>query len=118
MKHDNRLGHLKTDQRIITTKEHLNSSDKRRVLEAFVENDIALSLLLDFISQQSVPRQGMVRSGMTMQSSPQLGSTFSKSMNTGFLADQNGYSQTKQSSPAGTLFDTGQKIMDTGKTVF
>lgn len=117
VKHHNRLDNLRADGRIITTKENLNSIDKRRVLEAFVENDIALSLLLDFISQQQVPKPGMARSSMgTMQSSPQLGSTFSRSMNTGFLIDQN--SNTKQSSPAGTLFDTGQKIMDTGKTVF
>ena len=32
------------------SKEDLNSSEKRKVLEQFVENDEALGLLLDYIS--------------------------------------------------------------------
>lgn len=38
--------------RITVNKEDLNGSDKRKILENFVENDNALSLLLDFISSK------------------------------------------------------------------
>ena len=41
---------MKIDKTV--TKEDLNGADKRRVLENFVENDEALSLLLDFISSK------------------------------------------------------------------
>ena len=34
------------------SKEDMNHFDKRKVLESFVENDAALSLLLDFISSK------------------------------------------------------------------
>lgn len=37
---------------LILSKEDLNGADKRRILENFVENDNALSLLLDFISSK------------------------------------------------------------------
>jgi len=37
---------------LMVSKEDLNGADKRRILENFVENDNALSLLLDFISSK------------------------------------------------------------------
>lgn len=40
------------------SKEDLNSMDQKRVLEMFVENDAALSLLLDFISTRHLDGQG------------------------------------------------------------
>lgn len=36
----------------------MNAMDKRRILESFVENDNALSLLLDFISSKHVEKPG------------------------------------------------------------
>lgn len=38
--------------RLSVSKEDLNAADKRKILENFVENDNALSLLLDFISSK------------------------------------------------------------------
>ena len=38
--------------RLCVSKEDLNGYDKRNILENFVENDNALSLLLDFISSK------------------------------------------------------------------
>ena len=38
--------------------EDMNSFDKRRILEAFVENDDVLGLLLDFISNRHVQPNG------------------------------------------------------------
>lgn len=40
------------------SKEDLNAAEKRRVLESFVENDEALGLLLDFISNKHLQKPG------------------------------------------------------------
>lgn len=40
------------------SKEEMNSMDKKRVLELFVEHDNALSLLLDFISTKHLNKPG------------------------------------------------------------
>lgn len=42
----------------MVSKEDLNAAEKRRVLEAFVENDDALGLLLDFISNKHLKKPG------------------------------------------------------------
>ena len=42
------------------TKEDMNSSDKRKILETFVENDNALSLMLDFISNKHINKSGAI----------------------------------------------------------
>lgn len=39
-------------------KEDLNGADKRKILESFVENDDALGLLLDFISNKHLKKPG------------------------------------------------------------
>lgn len=44
--------------RPVVSKEDLNAAEKRRVLEAFVENDDALGLLLDFISNKHLKKPG------------------------------------------------------------
>ena len=44
--------------RQVVSKEDLNAAEKRRVLEAFVENDDALGLLLDFISNKHLKKPG------------------------------------------------------------
>ena len=44
--------------RAVVSKEDLNAAEKRRILEAFVENDDALGLLLDFISNKHLKRPG------------------------------------------------------------
>jgi len=40
------------------SKEDMNAQEKRKVLENFVENDNALSLLLDFISNKHMTKSG------------------------------------------------------------
>jgi hypothetical protein len=42
----------------LTSKEDLTGAEKRRILETFVENDDALGLLLDFISNKHLNKQG------------------------------------------------------------
>ncbi len=42
----------------------MNGQDKRKILESFVENDAALSLLLDFISSKHLNKPGY-QPGMT-----------------------------------------------------
>ena len=42
----------------MTSKEDLTGAEKRKILETFVENDDALGLLLDFISNKHVNKQG------------------------------------------------------------
>ena len=44
--------------KLTVSKEDLNAAEKRRVLEAFVENDDALGLLLDFISNKHLKKPG------------------------------------------------------------
>jgi hypothetical protein len=38
----------------LVSKEDLTGAEKRKILEAFVENDDALGLLLDFISSKHI----------------------------------------------------------------
>jgi len=45
------------------SKEQMNQQDKRKVLEHFVENDNALSLLLDFISSKHLQRPAGMMAG-------------------------------------------------------
>lgn len=45
-------------ERHVVSKEDLNAAEKRRVLESFVENDEALGLLLDFISNKHLQKPG------------------------------------------------------------
>ena len=45
-------------ERHLVSKEDLNAAEKRRVLESFVENDEALGLLLDFISNKHLQKPG------------------------------------------------------------
>ena len=42
----------------MTSKEDLTGAEKRRILETFVENDDALGLLLDFISNKHLNKSG------------------------------------------------------------
>lgn len=49
---------LPGELRAVVSKEDLNAAEKRRILEAFVENDDALGLLLDFISNKHLKRPG------------------------------------------------------------
>lgn len=54
--------------RAVVSKEDLNAAEKRRILEAFVENDDALGLLLDFISNKHLKRPGEPPSSAPSQS--------------------------------------------------
>jgi|TARA_B110000285_G_C15074052_1_gene589665 hypothetical protein len=51
------------------TKDDFNPLEKRKVLEAFVENDDALGLLLDFISSKHMHPSAATGSGATSSSS-------------------------------------------------
>lgn len=50
-------------------KDDLNAIEKRKVLEAFVENDDALGLLLDFISSKHMHPSAASGGGLTSVSS-------------------------------------------------
>ncbi len=52
------LGIKKSEKSYLTSKEDLTGAEKRRILETFVENDDALGLLLDFISNKHLNKQG------------------------------------------------------------
>lgn len=58
------MGVFRQNNEIKFTKEDMNGQDKRKILEAFVENDAALSLLLDFISSKHLQKPG-TQPGMT-----------------------------------------------------
>jgi hypothetical protein len=51
------------------TRDDLNSLEKRKVLESFVENDDALGLLLDFISSKHMHPSAASGAGLTSASS-------------------------------------------------
>ena len=50
-------------------RDDLNTHEKRKVLEAFVENDDALGLLLDFISSKHMHPNAASGGGLTSNSS-------------------------------------------------
>ena len=70
-----RLNMQKANLRV--SKEDLNGADKRRILENFVENDNALSLLLDFISSKHLqnPGSSQGQASMSGASSGYVGSS-------------------------------------------
>ena len=55
--------------KIAISKDDLNAIEKRKVLEAFVENDDALGLLLDFISSKHMQSSTASGGGLTSVSS-------------------------------------------------
>ena len=54
-------------ENLTVSKEDLNGADKRRILENFVENDNALSLLLDFISSKHASVYDHAAAGNTLR---------------------------------------------------
>ena len=77
---------------LTVSKEDLNGADKRRILENFVENDNALSLLLDFISSKHLQAPGVAQgqtsmsgasSGYVGASSPGIAQNSMRSVNFG-----------------------------------
>ena len=61
-------------KQVRVSKEDLNGAEKRRVLEAFVENDEALGLLLDFISSKHLQGTPGAFSAATAATAPMLSS--------------------------------------------
>jgi len=53
------------------SKEEMSNSDKRKILESFVENDSTLSLLLDFISSKHLHQPNVAAMDMNSNNSEQ-----------------------------------------------
>ena len=92
------------------SKEDMNHGDKRKVLESFVENDAALSLLLDFISSKH------------MKSKSEFGPMLADGVSNGGMSSHYGSAMMTygaQSPPSQIMMQQSQQLMGDGsQTVY